>query len=143
MGKHIKKFNESEFNKDELMKRFHELKKKGGPITLQDVAGEDLINQAAEHHKKISQKSDLIKLERELNKHEYETLSEYHFKSRALSLSNKDVVSDIGTFINSDNEECTGYKVNNDKLIFFDLQSDCVCIDEDGTIHEIGLYELE
>jgi hypothetical protein len=123
----------SEFNKDEMIKKFHELKKKGGPITLEDLAGEELIKEATEHHKSFTSPKEEIKdADREL-------LEKYHKQA----VKSHPVVSEIGEFTNSENETCLGFKIK-EKLIFFDIQSNCMCADENGfvPIYEIALYEV-
>ena len=122
----------SEFNTEEMLKKFNELKKKGGPITLEDVAGKELIEQAVEHHKSLVNDNG-----GELDKADRELLEEYHTKATNSHAN----VSSIGEFTNSEGDKCTGFEVD-EHLIFFDIQSNCMCIDEDNRIHEIALNEI-
>ena len=121
-----------EYNAEELSRKFQELKSKGGKITLEDIAGKELIEQAAKHHQSFTYSNG-----EELKEADQELLEQYHNKAES---SHKNV-SYVGEFTNSDNEKCFGFKIGS-KLIFFDIQSNCMCVDEDGSIHEIGLYEI-
>lgn len=122
-----------EYNAEELSRKFQELKAKGGKISLEDIAGKELIEQAAKNHNSRTN-SIFVKM----NKVEQELLVEYHEKAK----SHSENVSPIGEFINSDGEKCTGFKIS-ENLIFFDIQSYCICVDENYNIHEIAIYEIE
>lgn len=117
---------------EEITSLCKEMNKKGGKITLENVAGKELIEEATKHHQSFTYSNG-----DELKEADQELLEQYHNKAEC---SHKNV-SSVGEFTNSENEKCFGFKIDS-KLIFFDIQNNCMCVDEDGSIYEIGLYEI-